>query len=236
LTASEDGPLLEVREVSRRFGGVHALRSVSATIARGEVVALLGANGSGKTTLLNIISGTYRPSSGAVVFQGAGIGGKAPDAIAGLGIARTFQQAMTFAGISVWDNLRTVTRDEERIVAVIDRLGLAKHLGMAAGSLSHGTQRLLGVGLALLTLPTLLLLDEPAAGLSNDDAARLSDLLAGLRMEGMTIVVVDHDMSFVLPLSDRVVVLNAGELLFTGTPTAMRESTIVQEAYLGTTA
>jgi ABC-type branched-subunit amino acid transport system ATPase component len=236
VTAREEAPLLDVREVSRRFGGVHALRSVTVTVARGEILGLLGANGSGKTTLLNIISGVYRPSSGAIDFRGVGIAGKAPDAIASLGIARTFQQAMTFPGISVWDNLRTVTRDEERIVGVIDRLGLAEQLRMAAGSLSHGTQRLLGVGLALLTRPALLLLDEPAAGLSSDDVAMLSELLAGLRADGMTIVVIDHDMSFVLPLSDRVVVLNAGELLFTGSPAAMRENALVQQAYLGTTA
>jgi branched-chain amino acid transport system permease protein len=141
---------------------------------------------------------------------------------------------MTFATISVRENLRIVTRDPEKIQTVSDRLGLSDHLDVQAGSLSHGLQRLLGVGLALLTGPSLLLLDEPAAGLAHADSAMLAETLSGLRSDGLTMVVVDHDMDFVLPLSNRVVVLNAGELLFTGSAADMRNDQSVKEAYLGT--
>ncbi|HEY6758773.1 MAG TPA: ATP-binding cassette domain-containing protein [Baekduia sp.] len=228
-------PLLKVREVSRRFGGVFALRGVSLDVPPAKVVGLLGANGSGKTTMLNVISGAHSPTTGEIEYRGKRIEGKAPDAVASLGIARTFQQAMTFPGITVRENLRVVTRDRERIADVSERFGLTKYLDMLAGSLSHGTQRLLGVALALLTSPALLLLDEPAAGLARADADMLAELLAALRDDGLAMVVVDHDMAFILPLSDQVVVLNAGELLFTGTPQAMREDKMVQQAYLGTT-
>jgi branched-chain amino acid transport system ATP-binding protein len=228
-------PLLKVRDVSRRFGGVFALRGVSLDVPPAKVVGLLGANGSGKTTMLNVISGAHSPTSGEIEYRGKRIEGKAPDAVASLGIARTFQQAMTFPGITVRENLRVVTRDRARIEDVSERFGLTKYLDMLAGSLSHGTQRLLGVALALLTSPALLLLDEPAAGLARADADMLARLLAALRDDGLAMVVVDHDMAFILPLSDRVVVLNAGELLFTGTPQAMREDKMVQQAYLGTT-
>jgi branched-chain amino acid transport system ATP-binding protein len=228
-------PLLKVRDVSRRFGGVFALRGVSLDVPPAKVVGLLGANGSGKTTMLNVISGAHSPTSGEIEYRGKRIEGKAPDAVASLGIARTFQQAMTFPGITVRENLRVVTRDRARIEDVSERFGLTKYLDMLAGSLSHGTQRLLGVALALLTSPALLLLDEPAAGLARADADMLAQLLAALRDDGLAMVVVDHDMAFILPLSDRVVVLNAGELLFTGTPQAMREDKMVQQAYLGTT-
>jgi branched-chain amino acid transport system ATP-binding protein len=228
-------PLLKVREVSRRFGGVFALRGVSLDVPPAKVVGLLGANGSGKTTMLNVISGAHSPTTGEIEYRGKRIEGKTPDAVASLGIARTFQQAMTFPGITVRENLRVVTRDRARIEDVSERFGLTKYLDMLAGSLSHGTQRLLGVALALLTSPALLLLDEPAAGLARADADMLAELLAALRDDGLAMVVVDHDMAFILPLSDQVVVLNAGELLFTGTPQAMREDKMVQQAYLGTT-
>jgi branched-chain amino acid transport system permease protein len=142
---------------------------------------------------------------------------------------------MTFPGITVRENFRIVTRDRARIAEVSERFGLTRYMEMLAGSLSHGMQRLLGVGLALLTTPELLLLDEPAAGLARADADMLAELLAALRDDGLAMVVVDHDMAFILPLSDQVVVLNAGELLFTGTPQAMREDKMVQQAYLGTT-
>jgi branched-chain amino acid transport system ATP-binding protein len=235
VTTDTTEPLLKVREVSRRFGGVFALRGVSLDVPPAKVVGLLGANGSGKTTMLNVISGAHSPTSGEIEYRGKRIEGKAPDAVASLGIARTFQQAMTFPGITVRENLRVVTRDRARIEDVSERFGLTKYLDMLAGSLSHGTQRLLGVALALLTSPALLLLDEPAAGLARADADMLAELLAALRDDGLAMVVVDHDMAFILPLSDQVVVLNAGELLFTGTPQAMREDKMVQQAYLGTT-
>lgn len=227
------GTILTVREVTRRFGGVQALRSVSFDVQQGEILGMLGANGSGKTTLLSIICGARRPSSGEICFEGRDVTGRPSELLVARGIVRTFQQSMTFPRLSVADNVRIVTSDIERAEVLLARLGLGRYWTTAAGSLPHGAQRMLGVTLALLTGPRLLMLDEPAAGLSAGDAETLAVTLKEFRDNGLTIVVVEHDMSFVLPLTDRVVVLNAGEVIFTGEPGMMRLDPHVRDAYLG---
>jgi branched-chain amino acid transport system ATP-binding protein len=233
--AKSDPPLLRCREVGRRFGGVQALRSVSFDVAEGTILGLLGANGSGKTTMLNIASGTFAASSGNVELDGKSIGRLGADAVARRGIARTFQQATTFPRLTVFESMRVVTHDVAEIDQIADRLALGDHIDTVSGALSHGLQRLLGVALAVLTKPRILLLDEPAAGLASSDTAMLASVLSSLRDDGLTMVIVDHDMSFVLPLSDHVVVLNAGEKLFDGAPDDVRRDPAVQEAYLGIT-
>ena len=248
------GPLLSVREVSKRFGGLLAVSRMSLEVGAGEIVGLMGPNGAGKSTTFAMISGLLRADGGSIRFRGREIGGMRPRRIVRLGIARSFQHALLVPGMSVLGNaavgahgrgrcgvLRAalrLDRDEERRLRAIaehqlGRLGLAGRLHDPAGSLPLGQQRVLEIARALCAEPLLLLLDEPAAGLRHHEKQALAAVLRTLREAGLGILVVEHDMDFLMNLADRVVVMDAGALIADGTPDAVRRDPAVLAAYLG---
>jgi branched-chain amino acid transport system permease protein len=251
---SAGDPVMRIRSATKRFGALAAVQDVSFDVRPGEVLGLIGPNGAGKTTLLNLITGTSKPSSGRVVFLGDDVTGLPPRHIAARGMARTFQHVKLRPNMTLLDNvlLGTYPRTRSGFLAgalrldraeegaaraealrQLQRVGLGEKFGDLAGSLPLGQQRLLEVARALATDPVLMLLDEPAAGLRALEKRTLSDLLSGLRGEGMTIVLVEHDMDFVMNLVDRIVVMDFGAKLAEGPPGPIRADPRVQEAYLG---
>jgi len=255
-TLSSSGEvLLEVRHAVKRFGGLVAVNDVSFDVRAGEIVGLIGPNGAGKSTLFDLITGTAPMTSGTVEFLGRDVSGMAQRKVAQRGMARTFQHVKLRPQMSLLDNvalgahgrtrsgllaagLRLDRREEAKIFAdarrQLDRIGLADRGHELAGSLPLGTQRLLEIARALAADPVLLVLDEPAAGLRRQEKRALGDLLRKLRGEGVTILIVEHDMDFVMKLVDRLVVMDFGSKLVEGAPAAVRADPAVQAAYLGT--
>ena len=253
-TRGNEGPMLVVDRARKQFGGLVAVNDLSFEICRGEILGLIGPNGAGKTTMFNLISGALSLSAGTIAFEGHSTGNRQPFQIARLGICRTFQHVKLIPTMSVLDNvalgaylrgstgvpraaLRLDRREEAMTLAEaatqIERVGLIEHLHTAVGSLSLGKQRIVEIARALAADPCLLLLDEPAAGLRYLEKQELAALLRSLRQEGMTILLVEHDMDFVMGLTDRLVVMDFGEMLAQGLPGEIQKNPVVLEAYLG---
>jgi branched-chain amino acid transport system ATP-binding protein len=251
-----DNVLLETKSLHRSFGGVCAIRDVSIQVRQGTIQAVIGPNGAGKTTLFNLIAGTIPPQKGEVTFQGKRITAWKPHTVAGLGIARTFQTTKLFPHMTVLENVmvgrhpRTRSgflagmlnlpctwredceiRDRARVI--LEDLGLAKYAGETASNLPFGRQRLVEFARALATEPILLLLDEPAAGLNIYETKELSELILKIRDRGITCLVVEHDMSLVMNISDDVVVLDQGQKIAEGPPQAIQRNAEVIRIYLG---
>jgi branched-chain amino acid transport system ATP-binding protein len=248
--------LLQAEGISKRFGGIQSLRQVSFHIQRGEIYGLIGPNGAGKTTLFNVLTGLYTPEAGAFALSGRSLRGLAPHEIAAAGIARTFQNIRLFAGLSALENvmigrhvrtqagvlgavLRTrATRQEEREIeaaahAWLDYVGIAAQANARAGSLPYGDQRRLEIARALATEPSLLTLDEPAAGMNATETRTLAALIQRIRSDGYTVLLIEHDMSLVMRLCDRVLVLDQGERIAEGVPSEIQRDPRVIAAYLG---
>ncbi len=246
--------LLEARGLTKRFGGVLAVAEVDLAVAERTALGLIGPNGAGKTTLINCISGHFLPDAGRIRLRGRDVTRLAPHERTRLGIARTFQGIRLFKGLSVLDNVligrHTRMRadivdrlfalrrgapaaDLARVDALLERVDLSARSRDLAGELSYGEQRRLEIARALASEPALLLLDEPAAGLNAMESARLRELIRALVDEGLSIVLIEHDVRLVMGACERVVVLNFGRKIAEGTPTEIQADAAVREAYLG---
>jgi len=235
---------LQVRLLSKNFGGVRALRSVSLEVGPGETLGLIGPNGSGKTTLVNCVSGVLAPSGGTVVFDGRDVTRWSRAQRSRAGLARTYQSLRLFRGLTVAENVecglvrntreRTAER-QARVEAILDAHGLGELAGTPVTDLSYGLQRRVEIARTLVAGPRMLLLDEPAAGLADEETGVLRDLLIETRTRlGLSILIIDHDVSFIMAISDRVTVLDDGLVLFTGSPHEVANDPGVIAAYLGT--
>ena len=238
-------PLLEINNVSKRFGGLPALSDVSITVEQGELRGIIGPNGSGKSTLFNLIVGRYRPTGGDILFKGRSVINMRPDQRARLGITIKFQITNVFDGLKVldnvllglissgrWDEAGMKEGPEARAMTILERICLAEKAGEKAGTLSHGQKQWLEIGMALATRPSLLLLDEPTSGMGAEETRQTAEIINQLKGD-LTILIIEHDMDFVRTVSERITVLNRGVFLTEGTYDEVKTDERVIEAYLG---
>jgi branched-chain amino acid transport system ATP-binding protein len=248
-SADRAEPILQLRGIGRRFGGVVAVRDVDLTVGAGERRAILGPNGAGKTTLFNLISGEFPPSAGTVELFGRDVTRAPGRSRARMGLSRTFQTSRLFGGLTVEDNLylavlgvgeghlrpvRTKADAElrDRARAMAERVGLADRLGVLVAELSHGEQRQLEVGMARVSEPKLMMLDEPAAGLSRAERVKLTELLLSLD-PAITLILIEHDMDVALRVAEWVTMMHDGRVIVEGTPDDIRADETVHALYLG---
>ena len=248
--------LLEAHNIGKRFGGLQALTEVSLTIRKGEVYGLIGPNGAGKTTFFNVLTGAYTPDGGEFVFNGSELPSGKPHKIVGRGIARTFQNIRLFRDLTALENvmaghhIRTkagvwgvltqnrFTREEERLstqraYALLDYVGIGHFAEVVSKNLSYGDQRRLEIARALATEPQLLALDEPAAGMNATETGQLKLLIEQIRRDGITVMLIEHDVKLVMGLCDRVAVLDFGKKIAEDIPTVVQKDEAVIAAYLG---
>ena len=248
--------LLSLEGVTRRYGGLVAVDTVDLDVAEGGVTAVIGPNGAGKTTLFNLVSGFQKPNAGRIVFAGQDITMRLPEQIGASGLVRTFQLVQLFQNLSVLENIQVgchlhtrggifsalmrsrATRETEREVdararELLDFVGLEGAADSEARALAYGQQRLLEIARALAAKPKLLLLDEPAAGLSADESKRLSAAIRDIARRGTTVLLIEHDMKLVMNTADTIAVMDFGRKIAEGTPAAIRENPAVITAYLG---
>lgn len=252
-------PIVEIRDLTRRFGGLTAVDTVSFDLMGGEVLALIGPNGAGKTTTFNLIAGELEPTSGDIRLSGRSIVGLQPHRIARAGVMRTFQHNMAFESMSILDNVligahvhvraglwhialgtRRAAEDERALradgLALLEHVGLAEYAESCVEELSFGQGRLLEIARALAGRPRVILFDEPAAGLTAAETAHLAHVIRAIAADGIAVLLIEHDMNFLLPLADRVVVLNFGRKIADGPPDRISIDPAVVDAYLGTRA